>query len=172
MGMTQAQTQAFQNCPMWTLSLFPPACCHYFNPSSGTSTRDQLHSHPHACWGFACSCYLPNFTAIKRWISCSALVLAPVWLCQLLAWVAEIRANFQSRSDFGFLSKPIYSWLRVIPTTFIAGWDNKLLNPQISTAWSSFNSFPLQKVKAASASCVYQPGQQARGLTADSVNCF
>lgn len=151
---------------------FPRLGCHYFNPASGTSIRDQLHLHPHACWGFACSCHLPNFTAIKHWISCSALVLAPIWLCQLLASVAEIRANFQSRSDLGFLSKPICSWLRVIPTTFIAGWDNELLNPQISTTWSSFNSFPLQKVKAASASCVHQPAQQARGLIADSVIFF
>lgn len=53
--------------------------------------------------------------------------------CELLALLAEIRANFQSRSDLGFLSKPVCSWLRVIPTTFIAGWDNELLNPQIST---------------------------------------
>lgn len=139
---------------------FPRLGCRYFNPLSGISTRDQLHLHPCACWGFACSCHLPYFTAIKHCISCSALVLAPMWLCQLLASVAVIRANFQSRSDLGFPSKPICSWLRVMPTTFIAGWDNELLNPQISTTWNSFNSFPLQKVKAASASCVYQPGQQ------------
>lgn len=151
---------------------FPRLGCHYFNPASGTSTRDQLHLPPCACWGFACSCHLPNFSAMKYWISCSALLLAPMWLCQLLASVAEIRANFQSRSDLGFLSKPICSWLRVIPTTFIAGWDNELLHPQISTTWSSFNSFPLQKVKAASASCAYQPGQQARQLITDNVNCF
>lgn len=169
MGMTEAQTQPSKTARCELFSSSPRLGCH---PLSGISTRDQLHLHYCACWGFACSCHLPDFTAIKHWISCSALVLAPMWLCQLLASVTEIRANFQSWSDLGFPSKPICPWLSVMPTTFIAGWDNELLNPQISTTWSSFNSFPLQKVKADSASCVYHPGQQTRGLIANSVNCL
>lgn len=129
-------------------------------------TQDQAPSSEICCtYTLVCVGDLPAPAICRTWLLKTTGFLAQHHClpqckhCELLASVAGIRANFQSRSDLGFLSKPICSWLRVIPTTFIAGWDNELLNPQISTTWSSFNSLRLQNGKAATTSCVHQAAQ-------------